>query len=87
MRILDRYIFKSVFSSFIGCILTFQFLYVIVDIFSHLSDLLKDRIKLPVLGLYYLSYLPVIFVQVTPVACLLGQFTRWECLTAIMRSR
>ena len=72
MRIIDRYIFKSVFSSFIGCILTFQFLYVIVDIFSHLDDLLKQKIKLPVLGLYYLSYLPVIFVQVTPVACLLG---------------
>ena len=72
MRILDRYIFKSVFSSFLGCILTFQFLYVIVDVFSHLDDLLKEKIKLPVLGLYYLSYLPVIFVQVTPVACLLG---------------
>ncbi len=72
MRIIDRYIFKSVFSSFLGCILTFQFLYVIIDVFSNLDDLLKQKIKLPMLGLYYLSYLPVIFVQVTPVACLLA---------------
>ncbi|MDD5654049.1 MAG: LPS export ABC transporter permease LptG [Candidatus Omnitrophica bacterium] len=72
MRIIDRYIFKSVFSSFLGCILTFQFLYVIIDLFSNLDDLLKQKAKLTLLGLYYLSYLPVIFIQVTPVACLLA---------------
>jgi len=72
MRVIDRYIFKSVFSIFLGCLLTFFLLYVIIDVFSHLDEILKQRIDIGILMQYYLSYLPVIFVQVTPIACLLA---------------
>ncbi|RJP28171.1 MAG: YjgP/YjgQ family permease [Candidatus Omnitrophota bacterium] len=72
MRILDRYILKSVVGIFIGCTLTFLFLYVVVDIFSHLDDFLKMKVGLSVLIKYYLSFLPIIFVQVTPISCLLS---------------
>lgn len=72
MRILDRYIFKSLLSIFIGCVLLFVFLYVIIDIFGHLDEILKNKINLLLLKDYYLAYLPVIFVQIAPIACLLA---------------
>jgi len=72
MRILDRYILKSVLKIFFGCLLTFLFLYIIIDVFSYLEEILKQRVSLNILGEYYLTYLPIIFVQVTPIACLLS---------------
>ena len=72
MRVLDRYIFKSVLNIFLSCLITFFFLYIVVDIFSHLDEILKQRVSINILFQYYLSYLPMIFVQVTPIACLLA---------------
>jgi lipopolysaccharide export system permease protein len=72
MRILDRYILKSVLGLLITCLFTFLFLYVIIDIFSHLEDILKNQVGISLLLQYYFSYLPIIFVQVTPIACLLA---------------
>ncbi len=72
MRILDRYILKSVLAIFFQCLLTFLFLYIIIDVFSHLDEILKQKANLDLLGIYYLAYLPIIFVQVSPIACLLS---------------
>jgi len=70
MRILDRYILKSVISVFISCVFLFLFLYVIIDLLSNLGDMFKHHANLTLLFDYYISYLPVIFVQVSPFACL-----------------
>jgi lipopolysaccharide export system permease protein len=43
-----------------------------VDVFSHLDEILKQQVSLMVLKQYYLAYLPIIFVQVAPIACLLS---------------
>ncbi|MBM3254890.1 MAG: YjgP/YjgQ family permease [Candidatus Omnitrophica bacterium] len=72
MRILDRHILKMVFGIFLSCILIFIFLYIIIDVFSHLEDILKQKVSPDILLKYYLSYLPIIFVQITPIACLLA---------------
>lgn len=72
MRILDRYIIKSVLTIFLACLFMFLFLYIIIDIFSYLEDLLKHQVNIPTLIQYYLSYLPTIFVQVVPFCCLLA---------------
>ncbi len=72
MRILDRYILKSVLSIFFSCIFIFLFLYVIIDLLSHLEDILKQQVGLFILIQYYVSYLPIMFVQVAPFACLLS---------------
>lgn len=72
MRILDRYILKSVLVIFSACLAAFLFLYVIIDLFSRLDDILKQGVSLYVLRQYYLGYLPIIFVQVAPIACLLA---------------
>lgn len=91
MRILDRHILKSMWSTFIGCILLFVFLYVIIDLFSNLDDILRQKVAFAVMARYYLTFLPVIFVQIAPFACLiatvycLGNFNRDNELIA-MRS-
>ncbi len=72
MRILDRYILKSIVTVFISCIFVFLFMYVIIDVLSHLDDILKRQTQLIILIQYYLSYLPIMFVQVSPFACLLS---------------
>ncbi len=72
MRILDRYILKSVVTIFISCIFSFLFLYIIIDVLSNLDEILKRQAALQMVARYYLSYLPVMFVQVSPFACLLS---------------
>ena len=72
MRILDRYVTKSMLSAFIGCMFVFIFLYIIVDLFSHLDDILKERAAIAALLNYYLSFLPLMFIQVSPLGCLLS---------------
>lgn len=72
MRILDRYTAKAIAATFTGCVTVFLFLYIIVDLFSHLDDILKEKIALAALSGYYLSFLPLMFIQVAPMACLLA---------------
>lgn len=72
MRILDRYILKSVLGVFLTCLFVFIFLYVIIDVFTHLEDMLRQRVPALVLLQYYLSFFPIIFMHVTPIACLLS---------------
>lgn len=72
MRILDRYILSSMVKIFIGCVLIFLILYVVIDVFGHLDEILKEETSIELLLLYYLNFLPLILVQVAPFACLLG---------------
>ncbi len=72
MRILDRYILKSAVGIFFGCLLTFLFLYIVIDLFSHLDVIFKNRVGLHILIQYYSSFIPAIIVQVAPVACLIA---------------
>ncbi len=72
MRILDRYVLKSVVSIFISCIFVFLFMYVIIDVLSRLEDILKLHVQFSLLVQFYLANLPVMFVQVAPFACLLS---------------
>jgi len=72
MRILDRYIFKSVLKLFLSCLFMFLFLYIIIDVFSNLENLLKMKGGLNTVVQYYVSYLPIIFVQVGPFAGLIA---------------
>jgi lipopolysaccharide export system permease protein len=72
MRILDRYILKSIIYIFFSCIFVFLFLYIVIDLLSNLDEVLKHQATLELLVRYYLSYLPIMFVQVSPFACLLS---------------
>ena len=72
MRILDRYITKTQIAIFLSVLFIFMFLYVVIDIFNHLDEMIKQHMSLGILLKYYLSFLPTIFVQVSPFASLLA---------------
>ncbi len=65
MRILDRYIVKSLILSFLACVMIFMGLYVIIDIFTHLDDFLEQKVGLGLFVNYYLTFLPTIFIQIS----------------------
>jgi len=72
MRIIDRYILKSLIFTFLGSLFIFLFLYIIVDLLSHLDEILKNKISIFVLKDYYLTFLPAIFYHTAPIASLLS---------------
>ncbi|MEA3328184.1 MAG: LptF/LptG family permease [Candidatus Omnitrophota bacterium] len=72
MRILDKYLIKQFILPFLYCVLIFISLYVVIDLFDHLDEILKERVEPAVLGRYYLSFVPLIFVQTAPIALLLS---------------
>ena len=72
MRLLDRYILKSVLAVFLGCFFAFIFLYVIADFISRLDDILKHHISFSLIFSYYLHSLPVMLTQTTPIAMVLA---------------
>ncbi len=71
MRVVDRYIIKEFVGPFIYCLIAFIFLYVIIDLFSILDEILKNSIKFYTILNYYLCLIPGILVQVSPMAMLL----------------
>jgi len=72
MRILDRYIIKSILGLFFTCLFVFMFLYVIIDVLSRLEDILKLKVGVEILVRFYLTNLPVIYLQVSPFAGLIA---------------
>ncbi|MBI3991433.1 MAG: LptF/LptG family permease, partial [Candidatus Omnitrophica bacterium] len=86
------YILKNFIFPFLYCLSLFLFLYVIFDLFEHLNDIFRHKVHIELLATYYLSLLPIIFIQVTPVAILLatlytiGDLNRNHELTAMNAS-
>ncbi len=80
MRILDRYTLKPIVSVFIWCVFVFVFLFVIIDILSHLDDILRLRLSAAFVLDYYLSYIPLILVQMAPFAALLSALYTFNSL-------
>jgi len=72
MKILDRYLIKNFILPLAYCLFLFCFLYVVIDIFSHLDDILRNKVPMNILLQYYASFTPLIFVQTSPVASLLA---------------
>lgn len=73
MRILERYITKSLITIFTLTILTFCFLYILIDMTSQLDEFIDRKVPIPILARYYISYFPIILSQpISSVACLIS---------------
>ena len=89
MRILDKYIAKYFLLPFLYCLALFIVLYIIIDLFGHLDEILRQAITLTILYSYYLSMIPFIVIQTAPVASLiatiyaLGSMNKYGELTAM----
>lgn len=72
MRILERYINNSIVTTFLTCVLIFCCLYVLIDVTSSLDEIIDRKVTVQILFNYYLSSLPIILVQTSPIACLIS---------------
>lgn len=72
MKIIDRYIVRGFLGPFLWCLLLFNVMAVIIDIFSFIDNIVKYKIPGASIAAFYVYYLPTIFIQVTPMAVLLS---------------
>ena len=63
MRILDRYILKNILGIFFGTLITFAFLFILIDTFGNLEDFIEKQVPMRVILEYYISFLPLVIVN------------------------
>ena len=72
MQIMDRYILKSFLLSLLYCLAAFIVLYIIVDLFNYIDEMIRNQVPVETVLLYYGTFIPTIFVQSAPMAALLA---------------
>jgi len=72
VKIVDRYMVRGFLGPFLGCVLLFNVMAIIIDIFSFIDDIVKYKIPGASIAAFYVYYSPTIFIQVTPMAVLLS---------------
>ena len=72
MRILDRYITKSLVLNFLGTLLVFSLLFVLIDSASNLDEYIDRSVTMDVVVEYYMWFLPVVLQQTVAIAYLIG---------------
>jgi len=92
MRILDKYILKRVISSYIVVLFCFIGLHLIIDLFSNLSDFLREKTSIYVILNYYFYLFPLIFLRTStfsiPISVLfsLGELNKNNEITSMRSS-
>lgn len=92
MKIIDRYIAREFILPFFYCLSVFISLYIVIDLFNRMEDIVKQHMQWSVLLQYYLAFLPIIFVRTAPVAVLLstlyvlGNLSKYNEITALKAS-
>lgn len=72
MRIIDRYLTKSIVLNFLGTLLVFSLLFILIDSASNLDEYIDRSVPLNIVVEYYLWFLPVILQQTIGIAFLIG---------------
>lgn len=82
MRILDRYILKSISGVFFGTLIMFAFLFILIDTFGNLQDFIEKEVPFEVIGQYYLSLMPLVIVNTATIACLIATLFAYSNLNS-----
>ncbi len=82
MRILDRYILRSIASIFIGSVVMFAFLFILIDTFGNLQDFIEKHVTWKIILQYYLSLLPMVLVNTATMACLIATLFTYSSLNS-----
>ncbi|MDA0991053.1 MAG: LptF/LptG family permease, partial [Verrucomicrobia bacterium] len=72
MKILDRYILRSLLVPLAYCLMAFAMLFIIWDLFEHMSQFLEARTPLTMVGLYYVLLLLPTLEFLAPASLLLA---------------
>ncbi len=82
MRILDRYILRSIVTIFLGTVITFAFLFILIDTFGNLEDFIEKQVPTQIIVQYYLTFLPVVIVNTATLACLIATLFTYSQLNS-----
>lgn len=72
MRILDKYLLRTFLTPWLSCLLGFTFLFVILDLVESLNKFLDANVSPAGMLVYYLRFLPSIWIYIGPITLLLG---------------
>lgn len=72
MKLIDRYILRQFFVPLAYCLATFCMIFVIFDLFDHLSDFIEAGTPVPQVVRYYLFLMPSLLIYIVPISLLLG---------------
>ncbi len=72
MKVLDRYVIRSLLSPLAGSIIVFLTLAVVVDLFERLDTFIDHEVPVRTIVQYYVATLPFLIVLMLPVATLIG---------------
>lgn len=72
MRILDRYVVRQLLPAWIWCVAVFLFLGCFVDLFGRLDEIVRFHVPAGAVLRYYAYFVPILFVQGSPLALLLA---------------
>ncbi len=92
MKLIDKYVLANVLVPLWYCLAAFLMVFVIFDLFSHLSDFIDAGTPLPAIVRFYLYLLPSAVIFIVPISLLLAilyglsQLTRNNELTAMRAS-
>jgi len=72
MKILDKYLLKHFFPSYLFSGIMFCFFYCLVDILSNLNKFIDKGAGIIDVAEYYIFFLPSLWMQLSPIAVLIG---------------
>jgi len=72
VRVLDRYLLRSLLVPLVGSLAVFLTLTVVVDLFEKLDTFIDHDVPLAMIAKYYLATLPFYFALMLPVTTLIG---------------
>ena len=72
MRILDRYLFTTLLSPLIYCLVAFGMIFIIHDLFDNLEDFIKADTPILEVVNYYLLLQPAVMVYIAPISLMLA---------------
>jgi lipopolysaccharide export system permease protein len=72
MRLIDKYITKSIFVTFLGTLIIFCALYILIDTTGRLDEFIDRKVPINIIMNYYMYALPDILVQAASISCLIA---------------
>ncbi len=68
MKIVDRYVLFALIKPFLFCLVSFFFLWIIYDLFDHLTDFIEDKAPFGLIFKFYLVQMPQIAQLILPIS-------------------
>ncbi|MDA0577994.1 MAG: LptF/LptG family permease [Verrucomicrobia bacterium] len=79
MKIIDRYMLRSLLLPLSYCLIAFSMLFIVLDLFEHLSKLLDAKAPVRLIATYYLALLLPTLEYLAPASLMLGTlYALWQ---------